>query len=133
MPTFLNTDLTPVRIPSKDQDDTKPATNCDDGGYVGETLPKGNIEPESYEAPVDIRRDNPPSSIQDNPPPTQLDNPPDLIIQNLDHSPRSSFNSLNFDRFQGTRLSENSVGSSKRNSPSEPLIKSVTMSTPVDV
>ena len=120
-------------MPSKDQDDTTPVPNCDDGGYVGETPPKVNIEPESYEAPEDIRRDNPTDNPPDNPTINPPDNPPDLIIQNLDHSPRSSFNSLNFDRFQGARLSENSVGSSKRNSPSEPLIKSVTMSTPVDV
>ena len=75
------------------------------------------ITPESYEAPETLKN-----------------NPPDLVIHNLSHSPKSSFNSIsNFDRFEGPRLSENSVDSSKRNSPSEPLIKSVTVSTPVDV
>ena len=45
----------------------------------------------------------------------------------------SNLDSLNFQRLTGARLSETSQASSVRTSPSEPLIKSITVLKPVDV
>ena len=85
--------------------------------YVSESTPDAIIAPESYEAPETLRN-----------------NPPDLVIHNLSHSPKSNSLGFDFERFQQPRMSGSSMtGSSKRASPSDPLIKSVSMSEPVDV
>ena len=100
-----------------------------DSDYVSEETPASEPEPidlESYEVPETIIKPQ--------------DNPPDVVIHNSNTSPPSpTFNSLQFERLQDPRLSQtSSIDSSKRNSPSEPLIKDnkhieLTMSQPVDV
>ena len=83
--------------------------------------------PESYECPDNIR-----DNIRDSNPPDLVRHPPPPLAQ---ASPVPSYNSLPpFERFQPPRTSQaSSLGSSKRNSPSEPLITSVTTLKPVDV
>ena len=107
-PTFPNTDLlSPVRPP-----DTEPGQRRLSGPG-----PEAVIEPESYEVPGDLR---PRLPVIDN-------NPPDLVRLHP-APPPAGLSSLEpevgFERSEPPRLSQtSSLGSSKRNSPSEPLMK----------
>ena len=107
-PTFPNTDLlSPVRPP-----DTEPGQRRLSGPG-----PEAVIEPESYEVPGDLRPRQP---VIDT-------NPPDLVRLHPPPAP-AGLSSLEpevgFERSEPPRLSQtSSLGSSKRNSPSEPLIK----------
>ena len=102
-PTFPNTDLAPGRDPPGPP-----------------SPPEIVIMPESYECP-DTIRDNIPDLVR-HPPMGQV-------------SPVPSYNSLPpFERSQPPRTSQaSSLASSVRDSPSEPLITSVTTLKPVDV
>ena len=124
-PTFPNTDQSPVRLAHTSHQ----LRQNSDSDYVSEETPASEPEPidlESYEVPETIIKPQ--------------DNPPDVVLHNSNTSPPSpTFNSLQFERLQDPRLSQtSSIDSSKRNSPSEPLIKDnkhieLTMSQPVDV
>ena len=109
-PTFPNTDLlSPVRPP-----DTEPGQRRLSGPG-----PEAVIEPESYEVPGDLRPrlpvidNNPPDLVRLHPPPP----PPPAGLSSLEPE-------VGFERSEPPRLSQtSSLGSSKRNSPSEPLMK----------
>lgn len=107
--------------------------SIDTDGYLRPTFPNIDLTPiksrgrEREEAEVDL---SPGEAI-----PQESYMAPDLVrnVPSFPPETESNFNSLNFERLTGARLSENSQASSIRTSPSEPLIKSVTVSKPVDV
>ena len=104
--------------------------SCDMDGYLRPTFPNIDLTP--------IQSSNWPGESSQSPEGTVIAQEsyvaPDLV-RNVPPAAEAETNldSLNFERLTVARLSENSQASSIRTSPSEPLIKSVTVLKPVDV
>ena len=103
--------------------------SCDTDGYLRPTFPNFDLSPvKSRERPGEA--ESPRAEVIAE----ESYVAPDLVRSvPASLETESNLDSLNFERLAGGRLSENSQASSIRTSPSEPLIKSITVLKPVDV